>query len=419
MIARYGAVAVAAAAAAGVVIWRMHMTFGCVEKGTMALVARSYGAGDTDRLARAVAQSFLVAGIIGVFMAVITLIFAPYLLVGLQAEAEVVRVGIPFLVIIGMASVPRMFFAVASASLRATGNTKSPMWITLWMNILNILLNFPLIYGIPAMPSLGFGGWAGLGLTGSGISTAIALLFAAVVAGYLMLSAKGQFRLQRHHFVPHRATLRSLLKVSYPAFIEEAIISFGFILFFRLIAGFGTDAVAAHSIATRIEALSFMAGFGFSIAAAALVGQSLGRKDVDLARMAFRISTKYCVALMSVVAVGLILAAGPVVRLFAPDNKNISDMAAMLLIIAAVAQPMMGVAMSLGGGLRGAGDTVTPMISTIVCNVGIRVGASWFFAYPMGYGIYGVYLGTLVDWSARSVFLYSFYRWERWARLRL
>jgi len=419
MIARYGPVALAAAAMAGVIVWRSQMTFGCIDRGTMAMAARCAGSGDHERLAKSVAQSMLVATVIGIIMGAACWFGAPHFLRWMKGDPDVVVAGTPYLVIIGLASVPRMLFSVASASLRATGDTRSPMWITLWMNILNILFNFPLIYGIPAIAALGFDGFPGLGLTGSGISTAISLTFATVAACWLAVSGRAMYHLQWHHFKPDLPILRTLIRISFPSFAEEALISFGFLIFFRFIAVLGTTALAAHAISTRIEALSFMAGVGFAIAAATLVGQALGRKDLDQARLAFKISTKYCVLLMSIVAIGLILFADPIVGLFAPDNLEIREMAAILLIIAAIEQPLLGIGMTIGGGLRGAGDTVTPMISSLICNIGIRVGASYYFAFILGWGIYGIYLGTVVDWLVRAVFLYGFFRWERWTRIKI
>jgi len=244
-------------------------------------------------------------------------------------------------------------------------------------------------------------------------------MFSAVAVSWVVLSGRAAYQLRWSYFRPNFQVLKTLLRVSFPSFIEETLISFGFLVFFRFIAILGTTALAAHAIASRIEALSFMAGVGFAVAAAALVGQALGRKDVNQARDAFRISTKYCVVLMSAVAVGLVLLAGPIVSLFAPGQPEIQEIAALLVVIAAIEQPLLGIGMTLGGGLRGAGDTVNPMISTLICSIGIRIGASYFFAFTLGYGIYGIYLGTMVDWLGRSVFLYLFFRWERWTRIKL
>jgi putative MATE family efflux protein len=419
MIARYGSVPLAASAVAGVVIWRSQMTLGCIEKGTMALVARSTGEANWEKLGKSVAQSIVLASLIGLFLMIVGIILAPWLLVKMAAEPNVVAVGTPFCRVIFAASIPRLFFFVASASLRGTGDTRTPMWITLGMNFTNVIFNFPLIYGVPAIAALHFHGWAGLGLTGSGISTALSLLFAAVTVLWVMLSGNSLIHLRLRHFKPDPGLLKTLLRISIPSFAEELLISIGFLIFFRFIAVLGTAALAAHAISTRIESLSFMAGVGFAIATATLVGQSLGMGDPARARKAFSTSTKYCVLLMSTVAIVLSLLARHIVNLFSPENEQVAETAHVLLVIAAIEQPLLGFCMTLGGGLRGAGDTVTPMITSLLCNIIVRVSASYYFAFTLGWGVYGVYLGTMVDWIVRSTLLYLAYRSERWARIRL
>ncbi len=419
MIGRYGPVALAAAAISGVIIWRAQMTFACLDRGTMAMVARATGANDSEKAARSVAQALNLGVIIGFIVALLGVILAPQLLTAMKAAPDVTRAGTPYLQIIAIATLPRVVFAVSAAALRATGDTRYPMWVGLYMNIISIALNFPLIFGIPAIPLLGFDGWGGLGLTGAGISTAISILFAAAMVTAKLFSGQASFHLRRDHFLPHLETIRTLVRISIPAFIEETLLSIGFLIFFRFIAVLGTAALAAHAISTRIEAVSFMAGLGFTVAASALVGQSLGQKNVELARHAFRFSTKYCVIMMSFIAILLIIFAEPIVKAFAPGQPEITQVAAILLVIAAIEQPVLGIGMTLGGGLRGAGDTITPMYSSLICGIFLRVAAAWFFAFQMGWGIYGIYLGTMVDWLVRSIFLYWFFKMERWTRIKI
>lgn len=419
MVGRYGPMALAAAAISSVIIWRAQMTFACLDRGTMAMVARATGARQPENASRAVAQAINLGAVIGVIVAVLGVIFAQQLLLAMKAEPAVAKLGTAYLQILAVATLPRIIFAVVAASLRATGDTRFPMWVSLYMNFLNIGFNFPLIFGLPAMPAIGFGGWEGLGLTGSGISTAISILFAAVMVTWKATSAKGTFQLHLRHFRPHWPTLKTLIRISVPTFIEEAVLSVGFLIFIGFMAVLGTNEVAAHSIASRLEALSFMAGLGFTVAAAALVGQSLGERNVEMARQAFKISTKYCVGLMSVAAVVLIYFAEPIVSAFAPGQPRVTEMASILLIIAALEQPVLAIGMTVGGGLRGAGDTLTPMFSSLICGVGLRVGAAYFCAFHLGWGIYGIYVGSMVDWIVRSAFLYWFFRLERWARIKI
>jgi len=413
MVAPFGAAPIAASAIAGTLYWRAMTTFGCIEKGTTAMVARYSGEGDKEKVAIAVAQSIWLALFLGLAMTVLGVLTAGWLIKFMGGEPEVVAVGTPYLQIIMLAAIPRLFFLVATASLRGSGDTHSPMWVTLGMNVTNILFNFPLIYGVAAI------GLPALRLTGSGISTALSLLLASIVIGWIFYRGRSRFQIKPRHFRLHFDYMARILRISWPSLVEELIISCGFLIFFHFITSFGTATLAAHSIATRVESLSFMAGFGFTIAASTLVGQSLGQSNVPLARLSFQLSTRYCILLMSGIGILLIAFGGAIVNLFAWGNDAVSTVALPLLIIAAVEQPLLGAAMSMGGGLRGAGDTFSPMLSSFVGNVIVRVGVCYLLAFPMGLGIYGIYIGTVIDWMVRALILLYFYRRGRWATIKI
>ena len=144
------------------------------------------------------------------------------------AADDVAPAGVAFLVLIFCASVPRMVAFVGSAALRGSGDTRSPMWITLGMNVVNTLGNYILIYGHFGAPRLG--------LLGSGISTSLSLTFCAVATVAVMLSGRSHFRLHLHHFRPDWGVMKTLIRLGLPGFLEEAMISFGYLIFFGYIA---------------------------------------------------------------------------------------------------------------------------------------------------------------------------------------
>jgi putative MATE family efflux protein len=421
MIAPFGKVPLAASAVAGVLMWRANMTFGCIEKGTTALVARNTGSGDMEKVAVTVAQSIWLAIGVGFFLTAFGLAMSSRLLTWIGADADVVAAGTPFLQFLLLASIPRMFFFVAAAALRGSGDTRSPMWIALGMNITNIAFNYPLIYGLPAMPAIGFHGIPSLALTGSGISTALSITLASVAIAWILYRGRAKFHLHPRHFRLNLQVIRTIWRIGVPSLFEEFVISVGYVIFFAFITLMGTAAIAAHSIATRVESLSFMAGFGFAVAASTMVGQSLGKKDVNLARLSFRISTQYCVLLMSVIAVLLIAFSEFIVHKFAPGggDPELEKLARTLVCIAAIEQPLLGIAMTLGGGLRGAGDTIHPMFTSLAGNLVIRICVCYVLAFPLGMGIFGVYVGTIIDWAVRAAMLLHFYQRGKWATVRL
>ncbi|MBX7246658.1 MAG: MATE family efflux transporter [Candidatus Sumerlaeaceae bacterium] len=410
MVAWLGSATLAASAVAGIIVWRTHMTFGCVERGTTAMVARYYGEGSNDKVGRTVAQSLYLAVLLGIVMMVGGILLARHCYLWMGAAEDVTTTGVPFLTLIFFASVPRMIAFVGSAALRGSGDTRSPMWITLGMNVVNTVGNYILIYGHFGAPRLG--------LLGSGISTALSLTFCAVATVAVMLSGRSHFRLHAYHFRPDWRIMKTLTRLGLPSFIEEAMISFGFLIFFGYIAHLGTTALASHALSTRIESVSFMAGFGFTIAAATLVGQSLGAGNVELARRAFRRTTMYCVIVMTSIAIALIFAGPYIIQAFHPE-EDVRDLTYALLLLAAIEQPLMGIFMTVAGGIRGAGDTITPMITSFVGNILMRIFVVYWLAFTLGWGIYGVYVGTIIDWMIRTAMIFAIYHRGRWTRIKL
>lgn len=410
MVAYYGSVPIAAAAAAGMLLWRLHMTLGCIERGATALVARRWGEGDREGAARACGQSLVLAWATGCLLAFCAIPTAPLLLQLLRTPNEAALVAVPYMRVVLLGSVARMIFFVGAAAMRALGDTRTPMWIALGMNISNIIFNYLLIYGKLGLPELR--------LLGSGISTTIALTLAALAVVLRLVRSEPGLGLRWRHLHPERRTLATMLKISAPSLVEEFLISMGFLVFFSFVTRLGTLPLAAHALATRLESLSFMAGVGFATAAATLVGQALGMGDVVLARRAFRRTTGLAVAVMAMVAVGLVLVGRPLLGFFCREPEVV-ELAYALLMIAAIEQPLLAIAMTLAGGLRGAGETVSPMVASFVGNFVVRIVATYWLAFPMGLGIYGVVIGTIVDWLVRAAILWAGYARERWARIQL
>jgi putative MATE family efflux protein len=409
MVAYYGSVSIAAAAAAGTLLWRLHMTLGCIERGTTALVARRWGERDREGAAKASGQSLLLSIVIGTVLLTLGMIWTPQLLSLIRTPAEPREAAIPYMRIILLGSIARMIFFVGSAAMRAMGDTKTPMWIALGMNVSNIIFNYVLIYGKFGFPELK--------LRGSAISTTIALTLAALVVLWYLTAYRSGPHVRRRHLIPDFRILSSIVRISLPSFLEEIVISIGFLVFFSFVNRLGTLPLAAHALATRLESLSFMAGVGFSVAAATLVGQALGMRQLPLARQAFRQTTGLAVVVMSSVAVLLVVGGRFLLGLFCRES-DVVELAYALLLVAAVEQPLLAIAMTLGGGLRGAGDTVFPMLSSLGGNLVVRLVATYWLAFPLGLGIYGVVIGTIVDWLVRAIVVYIGYRSERWARIK-
>lgn len=431
MVAQVGDAALAAVGLAGVVLWRSRSLAAVLQIGLSAVVARRWGEGN-ERAAGILLTHGVILGLLMGLIPLIALPFARPLFASLNAEGAVLAQAAIYFQIV-LATMPmRMASANLSATMRACGDTRTPMLVTLTINVVNTVFNYLLIFG--------HGGFPALGLMGAGISTAIA--FTVEVAALSWAAARGIRPLRflegegsasgqsRGLLIFHRAgatpwlpgVTGSVMKVSLPSLGEEIAVSVGFLGFIAMIAGLGEGPLAAHTSVTRIESFSFMIGFGISVGSAALVGQALGAKRVDLARRAFSASLVLAASAMSLAGLAMIGFSPWTLGLFYgfdDSRRTMIELATPILIIAAIEQPFIGMANVLASGLRGAGMTIAPFVSQIFGTIVVRIGLGYLLAFGLEMGLEGIYWGTVADWVLRVIILGSIVLGGRWEKMKL
>jgi putative MATE family efflux protein len=411
IIAVLGKIYLAAIAVAGVMIWRIFTTPGCIYAGSVAMVARYYGAREFERVRITAGQSLLLAFVIGIGVTILGLTSSYRIMLLMGAEEAVAVAGGKYMTIILAAGMFRMIHIIGSGCLRAAGDTKTPMFVMVITNLLNVLLTYLLVFGVGFFPKMGIEGAA----LGSAISMAVGGTLVVVV----LFTPQSRIQINLSHVIKvNFEYIRKIIQISIPNGVEEIIRTAGVLAFVKMIAAIGTVALAAHTIAIRIESISFMIGFGFAIAATTLVGQSLGMKDMHLARQSFKYTTLYALGIMSTLGVCFFLFPGFFVGLFSPDPE-VRDLGIFCLRVVAVEQPLLATAMTLSGGIRGAGDTISPMITGLVGIVGIRIILCYILAFPLGMGFKGIYYGMVLDWVFRTIVIAYLYTRGRWTRIKL
>ena len=175
---------------------------------------------------------------------------------------------------------------------------------------------------------------------------------------------------------------------------------------------------AAHQIALRISAMSYLPGWGFSVATTTLVGQALGAKAPDEARATTSAARKFSFLVMTAIGVLLVLLAEPIVRIFTTDPEVVRE-GARAIRIAGCVQPIMSQSFIFGGALRGAGDTRATMFITMLSVWGLRIIVTYFVGRVLGLGIIGAWLAVGVDFSLRSYLFSRRWRSGKWAALRV
>lgn len=408
MVARLGATAVAAVGTGGQILSAAMVTMTAVGTGTMALVARHVGAGEFEEAEHIHGQSILVS-FLGSALMVLPIMLLAGPIVGLfGVEPEVAATGASYTRLV-MLSVPMaaMLFVIGSAQ-RASGDTRTPLWIGIIVNIFNVVLNWVLIFGNLGAPALG--------VEGSAIATAIAFLVGATLAFSLGVAGRLRISLHVRDFRLRLATVRRVLWIGYPAAVEQALMQVGFLLYLVFAVRYGTEAVAAYFIGVRILALSFLPGFGFSAAASALVGQNLGAREPSEAAAAGWISTWMSVALMSLGGVAIAILAEDIASLFVDDTQVISNTVWFIYMLG-LAQPFMAIDFTLGGALRGAGDTRFPLVTVIVAFYVVRLGLSAAVIYLFDLGLAWLWATLIADYAVRSLLKSWRFRQGAWAEI--
>ncbi len=411
MVGRLGTVPVAAVGLAGALGFIIAMIFTALNVGTTALVARNFGAKQKDEARKVAGQSLLITLIFGVAVSPFIFYFADNILVLMSAEENVVSLGSQYLKIVLSFFIFRLIILTGASIFRGAGDTKTPMLITLVMNCVNILFNWLLIFGIWIFPRME--------VAGAAWATSIAYTVGASLIIYQLFSRKSILTISLKHIVDvNISIIKRILRISLPATLDASLTQMGYLFFIKIVTMLGTVSLAAHQIAIRIEALSFMPGFALGVATTTIVGQSLGANKPDLARLSMRKNCQIALALMGFFAFIFLAFAEPMAKMFHPD-PDVLALSALCVMIAAIEQPALAIYMVYAGGLRGAGDTFSPMIVTIVGTLCFHLPAAYVFGIVLGWGLAGIWFGAAIDWILRAIAVYILFRLGRWKKIKI
>ncbi len=363
--------------------------------GTSSLIARSIGAGELEKAKKIARQSTIMSGTIGLIFGILTLCLAEPLLRSMGIEDDVLTMGIVYFEIVGIPAIFTALMTNFGSILRSTGDSKNPMKVGIWINLIHIALDYVLIFGL--------GNWSGWGIAGAAWATTIVrLIGTAALYVYIQRSAisfsllKGK---SKEYTIP-------LLAISGPAIVERFIMRFGQLFYAGLIVRIGTDVYSAFLLAGNISYFSYMPGYGMGVAAATLVGTYIGAKRKNDAYYYGMITMWIAVMFMSFVGV-LYFAFSTAVGPCFTNNQDVIDMVTLGLRIDAFAQPFIAMSLVFTGALQGAGDTKGPMYSTIFGIWVIRVVGIYILCFYFTLGIAGVWLVNALDYILRSIFLFK------------
>jgi putative MATE family efflux protein len=393
MVGRLGAEAVGAVGLATQILGAVRAGIAAVGTGTIALVARYIGAGDRDNAEEVLKQSVVWGVIVSTAIAIPVIIFAHPLMSLFQVRGPMEDMASRYLQIVMISEPFTGVFLQCASGLRGAGDTRTPLWIGGIVDVIAIILNYVLIFGKCGLPTLG--------VDGSAIATLIAYVLGGVIFFWVLSLDRMVLNFRWTRLWPDLGLGRRILNVGYPAAIEQLVIQFGFVAYVAFIASYGDKEVAAYFIGVRILALSFLPGFGFSNAAATMVGQGLGAHDPAYARKAGWVSTAMAMVLMSAMGALIFVFARQIAAVFIDDREVIKYTIGFMQALGA-SQPLMAVDWTLTGGLRGAGDSRFPLFASLAGFYGLRLFLTilvWHYHGPIAW----IWWSILADYVVRSI----------------
>lgn len=379
--------------------------------GTVAQVARAFGAGQTDRVDHLLQQSTQLTILLGLTVAVVGNLIAGPLLTLLGADAASTEAGLAYLRPLLLGTAFNYLNILFAAVLRGVRNTRLAFLVAVVMNGLNFVFNYALILGNLGMPALGIQG-AALG-TIAAQACAVVMMF-ALLRGGAVAGVRARLGLAAIDGV----IARNLIRIGWPAALDMIILNAAFLSILGMLGRIDQVAVAAHGIGLRVQALAFVPGMSISQATGALVGNALGAGLIDEARRVVKASIVLSTLVMSTLAFLLIAFAEPIVGLFdIPHGTPLFDYSVMWLTLLGWGMPIVGTYISFVGMLQGAGATKVSLRINGFVTIFVQVPASYVMGFVLDWGVWGVWAAFPLGFVLKALWGTLAYREGSWARV--
>lgn len=375
-----------------------------------AVVARRVGEQDPERAAQAAGQIILLGVTISAALGLGLSFFAGDILRLMGADAGVVALGTDFARIMLGCNVTVFMIFLINAVFRGAGDAVLAMR-TLWLaNALNIVLGPCFIFGWGPFPEMG--------VTGAAVATNIGRGTGVLYQLWHLAGFNSRVRVRLRHLKPVFEDMRVLLTTASNGIAQLVISTTSWIGLFKILATFGSAALAGYTIAIRIVVFALMPAWGLANAGATLVGQNLGANKPERAEQAIWIATRFNVVFLGIVGLLFIVFSGPLVRLFSTD-PDVLKHGIQALWIVSLAFPLYSAGMCLEAAFNGAGDTWTPTRLNFFCFWLLQVPLAWLLAKFFRLGPLGVFIAVPLGFSVLALWALLLFRRGRWKQQKL
>ena len=378
--------------------------------GVRAMIARSVGAKDYIGANHAAQQAFVISGGYFIIIALIGIFFSEDIISLMRVEAEVVTIGAAYMRIMFVGSVAMSFRFLADSIMQASGDTITPMRITILLRAIHLVLCPFLIFGWWVFPHLG--------VRGAAFSSIIAESIGLTIGLWFLFSGRTRLQLTLKNFRLDGSMIWRIIRIGIPAIITQVERHFANIVLVFFVTPFGTVALAAHAICQRIDVFQIMPAMGLGVGSGILAGQYLGANKPDQAEKNGWLAVSLGTGFGVICALCVFFWAETIAGLFNKEPDTLT-MSAGFLRIAAISFMAVGFTAVLSQCISGTGDTVPPMLITILNLWMIQIPLAYLLPRYTGLGVYGVRWGMVLGVIAASATYIVYFKVGRWKRKRV
>lgn len=394
MVGRLGEKATAAVSTTTTIGWLIHSVPSAIAVAMLAAASKANGAGEDKKLRKLAGQAIIYSFFFGFLLEIIALLISPYIPVWMGVEEDIVKPAAAYFSITSITLVFRTSARVFAAMIRSTKDTKTPMYISVAENVLNVLLNIVFIYILD------------FGVIGAAIASCISFGAGGLAMFILMLSKK-KLRPRLVELKPDLSILKEVFSIGLPALGTTVISCLGYIVFASMVSGMGTTIFAAHSIAITAEQIVYIPGYGLRAATSTLIGNALGEGNTAKRKATERISILITMSIMLVNGIALFVFAYPFMKIFT-NSMGAAMLGSKMLKLVAFSEPFFGLMIVMEGISYGMGMTKHVFICESVSMWGVRILSTFVCVKILGLGLTAVWFCMIADNICKSVLLYIF-----------
>ena len=374
MVGSLGTEATAAIGSTTTINWLVNSSIAALGIGFLAFISQYLGAGEKEKAKRASAQSVLAVLVIGILFTILCTTLNGIIPKWMQVNETIRPIASRYFLILYMPMLFRTASTIFGMVLRAAGDTKTPMKISVGVNIINVVGNFLMIY-----PSRTFTMWgidiflpgADLGVIGAAIASAFAFMIGGIWI-FIVLWRHKEISPKGYRIAPDLEILKPCMRVALPNMLQRFATSFGYVAFASMVNSLGSIPTAAHTIANTVESFFYIPGYGMQTAAATLAGNAFGAGDKDRMKELGRMFLPLEILLMLISGGALFGVAPWLVDIFS-DSPEVIRLGSTVLRMVALTEPFYGVSIIVEGMMQGVGKTRLPFIFNIIGMWGIRI----------------------------------------------